>query len=275
MIDIHCCDNLELLQKLPDNHIDLIYCDILYGTGKNFGDYQDLRPIRSEIENHYIPRIKEMHRVLKETGSIYLQMDTRINHWMRCILDDVFGYKNFKNEIIWSYYSRAMPTKWFARKHNVIIFYTKDEDYVFNLDEIRVPYRPRSTAAYNKIDDKGRRYQLQSYGKRSYMSEKGCPCPDVWNMQLLGSRDSERTGYPTQKPKALLERIIRASSNEGDLVADFYMGSGTTAVVCKELNRNFIGCDISEKAIRVTRERLEVAQERINKELAEIDSRLF
>ena len=98
---VYCMDNMELLKQLPNNYIDLIYCDILYGTGRNFGDYQDLKCDRKIIEEHYTPRLQEMHRVLKDTGSIYLQMDTRINHWIRCLMDDVFGYDNFRNEIIW------------------------------------------------------------------------------------------------------------------------------------------------------------------------------
>ena len=85
-LDLRICDNLDLMAEIKDNTIDLIYCDILYGTGRKFADYQDLKPIRSEIESHYIPRIKEMHRILKPTGSIYLQMDTRINHWMRILI---------------------------------------------------------------------------------------------------------------------------------------------------------------------------------------------
>jgi DNA modification methylase len=96
-------DNLELLLSQPDESVDLIYCDILYGTGRNFGDYQDLKPIRSEIEAHYLPRLKEMHRVLKSTGSIYIHCDWHINHWIRCLMDDVFGYERFINEIIWCY----------------------------------------------------------------------------------------------------------------------------------------------------------------------------
>ena len=109
-IDIRQCDNLELLAELKNSTVDLIYCDILYGTGRKFKDYQDLKPKREVIEEHYIPRIKEMHRVLKDTGSIYLQMDTRINHWLRCILDDVFGYDNFRNEISWCYNSQGKTT---------------------------------------------------------------------------------------------------------------------------------------------------------------------
>ena len=269
MIDIHCCDNLELLQKLPNNHIDLIYCDVLYGTGRNFGDYQDLKPIRSEIENHYIPRIKEMHRVLKETGSIYLQMDTRINHWMRCILDDVFGYENFRNEVVWHYRTGNISKRQFQRKHDVIFLYSKGMDMKYNPLELKEYYVQIYGPGF-KPSFKGRKHGEDNKGKyRMSLVD------DVWDISAVFTLSKENVHYPTQKPKALLERIIRASSNEKDLVADFYMGSGTTAVVCKELNRNFIGCDISEKAIRVTRERLEVAQERINKELAEIDSRLF
>ena len=103
MIDIRLSDNLELMAEMKDNSVDLIYCDILYGTGRKFKDYQDLKPKREIIEEHYIPRIKEMHRILKDTGSIYLQMDSKINHWIRCVLDDVFGYDKFVNEIIWNY----------------------------------------------------------------------------------------------------------------------------------------------------------------------------
>ena len=95
---LHCGDNLEYMKTLPSNSIDLIYNDLLYGTGRNFGDYKDIKADRKTVEDFYIPRITEMHRLLKDTGSIYLQMDTRINHWMRCIMDDVFGYNNFRNE---------------------------------------------------------------------------------------------------------------------------------------------------------------------------------
>ena len=98
----YCMDNLELMKQIPDSYIDLIYCDVLYGTGRKFDDFQDLKPDRQIIEDFYIPRIKEMYRILKNTGSIYLQMDYRISLWIRCIVDDIFGYENFINEIIWN-----------------------------------------------------------------------------------------------------------------------------------------------------------------------------
>ena len=120
-LDLRCCDNLELMEEIQDNTIDLIYCDILYGTGKNFMDYKDLYPMREIIESHYIPRIKEMHRILKETGSIYLQMDSRISHWVRCILDDVFTYGNFRNELIWCYNTGGKSKNGFQK--NTITFF--------------------------------------------------------------------------------------------------------------------------------------------------------
>ena len=246
--DIHCCDNLELMKTIESNTIDLIYCDILYGTGRNFGDYQDLKPIRSEIESHYIPRIKEMHRILKPTGSIYLQMDTKINHWIRCIMDDVFGYESFLNEIIWKYKTGGASKKYFPRKHDNILAYSKSKDYTFNklLDKNYTKHKYGFSNLETKEDENGFYYLTT-------MS-------DVWEIPIIRTVkdkiDLESVGYATQKPSALIERIIKASSNEGDLVADFYLGSGTTAEVCKDLNRNFIGCDINPRAIEITKNRI-------------------
>ena len=132
-IQISCMDNLELMKSIDNNSVDLIYCYILYGTGRNFGDYQDLKCDRKIIEEHYIPRIKEMYRILKETGSIYLQMDYRINHWIRCILDDIFGYYNFRNEIIWCYKNGGASKSNFSNKHDTIYWYSKSKNYTYNL----------------------------------------------------------------------------------------------------------------------------------------------
>lgn len=227
---LYHCDNLELLDILPNNHIDLIYCDILYGTGRNFGDYQDLKSEKQIIDEHYIPRINEMYRVLKDTGSIYLHCDWRISHWIRMIMDDVFGYDNFRNEIIWKYGLGGSSNKQFARKHDNILFYSKTNKYTFN-----VQYEP---ATSNKLK-----------GKMKKMT-------DVWDIPNINNMAKERVGYSTQKSKKLLETIIKASSNEGDIVADFYMGSGTTGEVAVELGRQFIGCDISEKACRIAKDRI-------------------
>ena len=258
---VFCSDNLELMNTIESNTIDLIYCDILYGTGRKFADYQDLKPIRSEIESHYIPRIKEMHRILKPTGSIYLQMDTKINHWMRCIMDDIFGYDKFRNEISWWYKRWSNISFGFQKMHDVILFYSKDKS------KFNIQYQ--DYAKPNEIEDTvrgvidGKLVRLKnedgSYKKRE-TENKGVPLHDVWEIQHIQPTAKERLGYDTQKPKALIERIIKASSNEGDLVADFYLGSGTTAVVCKELNRNFIGCDINPRAIEITLQRLNDAR---------------
>lgn len=257
MTNIYCIDNLELLKSQPTESLDLIYCDILYGTGRNFGDYQDLKPIRSEIEAHYLPRLKEMHRVLKSTGSIYLQMDTRINHWMRILMDDVFAYSNFRNEIVWCYSNAGKSKNKFSQKHDVILFYSKNAKYNFNY-KLPIPDKYLESH-YNQTDDDGNkcRVRIDSGKKRVYYPNDGVYCNDWFtDIPSLNSISNERTTYNTQKPKALIERLIKASSNEGDTVADYYLGSGTTAVVCKELNRNFIGCDINPKAIEITNHRL-------------------
>lgn len=243
-------DNLELLLSQPDESVDLIYCDILYGTGKDFMDYKDLYPIREIIEAHYLPRLKEMHRVLKSTGSIYLQMDYRIVHWVRCIMDGIFGYGNFRNEIIWHYRTMKNDTRCFKEKHDTIIFYSKSNNYTFNSDDVRIEYTEATKKRYKRA---------KSGFTQGELKDKGKIPNDVWDDCYLVNNQftRESVGYATQKPKTLIERIIKASSNEGDTVADYYLGSGTTAVVCKELNRNFIGCDINTKAIEITNARLD------------------
>ena len=238
-------DNMELLKSQPNESVDLIYSDILYGTGRNFGDYQDLKPKQDVIESHYLPRLVEMKRVLKQNGSIYLQMDTRINHWMRILMDKVFGYDNFRNEIVWCYKSGGISKTEYPKKHDVILFYSKSSD--MNYKPYLVPYTEKTL----------KRGLTKCKGKYT-LNKKGTPQVDWINdiTPLLSPTSYERLGYPTQKPKELIKCFVLASSNEGDVVADYYLGSGTTAEVCKELNRNFIGCDINPKAIEITRARL-------------------
>ena len=251
-----CSDNLELMKTIESNTIDLIYCDILYGTGRKFKDYQDLKPNRIEIENHYIPRLKEMHRILKPTGSIYLQMDTKINHWVRCIMDDVFGYERMLNEIIWCYRSQGFNKNKWSEKHDVILLYSKSKKWTFNLEAVRENEIGEST-------QKRWHKEIKEYGLipttkngKVYWNSPYSPPRDWININALPQAHSERNGYDTQKPKELIAKFIKASSNEGDTVADYYLGSGTTAVVCKELNRKFIGCDINPKAVEITKNRM-------------------
>ena len=250
-LNITCQDNLELLKSQMSESVDLIYCDILYGTGRNFGDYQDLKPIRSEIEAHYLTRLKEIHRVLKANGTIYLQMDTKINHWARILMDEVFGYDNFRNEIVWCYSSPSNSKKDFPKKHDVILRYSKTKNYTFN--GFFIPHK-------SGLHNTGKIFKSKNNDTKTVINieKRGKQIEDFWTDIFTVDRiRSELVGYNTQKPKALIERIIKASSNEGDTVADYYLGSGTTAVVCKELNRNFIGCDINPKAIEITKKRLQ------------------
>jgi site-specific DNA-methyltransferase (adenine-specific) len=232
---IECKDNLEFMQGLKADSIDLIYCDILYGTGRRFADYQDLKPIKSEIEAHYLPRLKEMHRILKDTGSIYLQMDTKINHWIRCIMDDIFGYDNFRSEIVWGYNGRQKYNALkFQGKHDVILFYSKTKKHKLNDIKIEWERESRLKAMRRKIliDDDGIEYFMDNRGvangtpkKKVILSEylnKGGALSDLWcDISMVLGTDNQKINYDTQKPKALIERIIKAGSNEGELVADF------------------------------------------------------
>jgi DNA modification methylase len=248
-------DNLEFLKTQADESVDLIYCDILYGTGKKFNDYEDLKPNRNDIENHYVSRLNEMHRILKPTGSIYLQMDYRIVHWIRCIMDDIFGYDNFLNEIIWCYSRPSVNSqKNFTRVHDNILLYPKNKGkHTFNTDAVRIDYS-EATKSRNKYTAGGSKYAGGTNERKT--NELGKIPESYWQIPLIVGNANEKVDYYSQKPKKLIERIILASSNEGDTVADYYLGSGTTAVVCKELNRNFIGCDINPKSIEITNSRL-------------------
>tara|TARA_R110000850_G_scaffold262281_1_gene390673 strand:- start:319 stop:909 length:591 start_codon:yes stop_codon:yes gene_type:complete len=193
-----------------------------------------------------------MHRILKDTGSIYLQMDTRINHWVRCIMDDVFGYGNFRNEIGWGYDKWSNVSNCFQKNHDIILFYSKKNN---NFNEQRELIKePRKRNLVEIVN--GKKVSKRVNGKVVYREQKDRPISDLWtDIPRIPNTGKDVIGYNTQKPKALLERIIKASSNEADLVADFYGGSFTTAEVCKDLNRNFIGCDISEKAVAIGLER--------------------
>lgn len=250
--NIFHADNLEFMSTQPSNSLDLIYCDVLYGTGRNFGDYVDLKPNRKDIEQHYKPRIAEMYRLLKDTGSIYLQMDYKIEHWIRLILDDYFI---LQNSITWCYDRWTNSVDKFIPQSDRILFATKTNTYTFN--KIKVDFSQKSK-------HKGSRFSKMDNGKlfQNYTNdERMKDCGDWWNISYLNSQSKERVGYATQKPKELIERVVKASSNEGDTVADLYLGSGTTAVICKELNRKFIGCDINAKAIEIANRRLNIDNE--------------
>jgi len=210
-------------------------------------------------------RLKLIHNLLAEDGSIYLHCDYRVISHLRIIVDDIFGTNNFLREIIWSIETssgfKAQTQNW-IRGHDNILFYSKSSKNIFNkeffiLDE-------KTVKRYDKIDDSGQKYKVyynpDGSERRVYLnSSKGRPVTDTWS-DIIGfqtvNNTGEYLGYPTQKPEALLERIIKASSNEGDLVADFFCGSGTTAAVAEKLNRKWITTDLGRFSIHTTRKRL-------------------
>ena len=254
-------DNLEVLRTIPDESVDLIYLDPPFFSNRHYeciwqGDRNEIRSFEDRWSGgieHYIgwlrERVQEMHRVLKSTGSIYLHADHHADAYIRVyILDPVFGSQNFRNEIVWHYTGGGRSPSSFSRKHDSIFWYSKSNSHTFNIDEIRVPYNPTSGYAKSGIKAKS--------GKTYMPNPLGTPVDDVWDIPIINPMASERIGYPTQKPEALLERIIRASSNEGDIVLDPFVGGGTTVAVCNRLGRQWIGIDQSAQAIRVSENRI-------------------
>jgi site-specific DNA-methyltransferase (adenine-specific) len=194
-------------------------------------------------------RLCELYRSLSPTGSLYLHCDRRTAHYFRIVCDALFGEGNFRNEVVWHYTGGGRAKTYFSRKHDVILFYSKSAKYTFNLDAVRQPYSETSGYARSGI--------TSASGKRYMPHPDGTPADDVWDIPIVNPMARERTGYPTQKPSALLERIIAASSNEGDVVLDPCCGSGTTLVAAERLGRNWIGIDLSELAVAASRHRLE------------------
>lgn len=257
--DIHVIDNLELMQKLPDGCCDLIYVDPPFNSNRiqstrsntllRFADQFD--GIRDYL-GFLRPRISEMRRLLSSAGTIFVHVDWRTTHHVRFLLDEVLGGDQFLNEIIWHYRSGGRPASWFARKHDTILWYAREAGrHTFN--RLRDgTYRTKDLL----IDANGQPYKSTRNGPIMFHPD-GPACSDVWDISILSTVAKERTDYPTQKPEKLLERIVLAASNKGDLVADFFCGSGTTLVVAKRLGRRFLGCDTNPDAIAIARKRLE------------------
>jgi DNA modification methylase len=193
-------------------------------------------------------RLHLMHRLLAPNGTLYLHLDWHADAQARLILDELFGAENFINEIIWAYHGPSPIRTAFNRKHDTILMYAKSRDYIFNVDDIREPYNPNTVATFKASRKAG-------FGKVPDL-ERGKVPEDWWYFPVVARLHNERTGYPTQKPEALMERIILASSNKGDTVADFFSGSGTTAWVAAKHGRKFIACDESARAVNTARARL-------------------
>jgi len=204
-------------------------------------------------------RVVELHRVLKDTGSFYFHCDQTAGHYLKVLLDTVFEKKNFRNEIIWCYSIGGTPQKDFARKHDVIFRYSKSSEWTFNDESplVRVPRKPDSHMKV-VVDEEGQRWQekTDSSTGKTYRYPLDKVTPDYWPIEQLNRDDAERLGFDTQKPLKLLERIIAASSDEGDLVLDAYCGCGTTVVAAQELNRRWIGIDITYIAVELIKQRL-------------------
>ncbi|MEK7665044.1 MAG: DNA methyltransferase [Patescibacteria group bacterium] len=237
-------DNLEFLRTLPSESIDLIYIDPPFFSGRNYnviwGDTNEVRSFfdiwEGGIDSYLVwlnARLWEMRRVLKKTGSIYVHCDWHASHYIKTEMDKIFGYDNFLNEIIWCYATPSGVAKRFGRKHDSIFIYSKTEEYNFDIQ--RIPHKSglhNEGQIWNKVVKSKEAKQVQQ------LVEIGKKLEDWWvDIYPTDRVRSEIIGYPTQKPEALLERIIKASSNEGDVVADFFCGGGTSLAVAQKLKR--------------------------------------
>lgn len=264
-------DNLPILKTLLDDYagkVDLIYIDPPFAKNKKFktkdGEiaYSDTLTGEEFIE-FLRERLIFLRELLSKNGSIYVHLDSTIGHYVKVIMDEIFGERNFRREIVWDIQAlsgfKTRANNW-IRAHDVILYYSVSNTPIFNKQH--QPHRKEYLDCFDKTDEQGRRYYDIRKDDRRYLDDvikKGRAVGDVWYDIMSfqqASSSSELTGYPTQKPKALLERIIKASSNEKDLVLDCFAGSGTTLVAAQLLNRNWIGIDESEQAIQITKKRL-------------------
>lgn len=259
-------ENLGALKSLPDKSFQLIYIDPPFNTGRkqvrtnrtstesktgNLGfqgkRYEQVVSTVLSYDDEFAdywaflePRLIEAHRLLKQTGTLYLHLDYREAHYAKVLLDALFGRECFLNEIIWAYdYGGKSKSRWPA-KHDTILVYVKDPDnYYFNSEEVdREPYMAPGLVTKEKV-------------------EKGKLPTDVWWHTIVSPTGKEKTGYPTQKPLGILRRIISASTKQGDRVLDFFAGSGTTAHAAWELNREFVVIDQNPESLKVIRQRLD------------------
>lgn len=279
-------DNLHIMRQLPSKSVDLFYLDPPFFSGRNynviFGDKNEVRSF-SDIWEGGMPgyliwlnaRLYEMKRLLKDTGSIYVHLDWHASHYVKVEMDKIFGADNFISQIIWSVESvsgfKSQAKKW-IRGHDVILFYRKSEANTFN-KLYKKEFADSTIRRYDKTDEFGRKYKIyweDENERRQYLDEaRGKPISDVWSdipsFQTINAGD-EYIGYPTQKREPLLERIILASSNEGDIVMDPFSGGGTTAAVAQKLNRRWIAIDQSRIAVSITSNRIaRLVEEKIGK----------
>lgn len=256
---IYCGDNLEVLAKFPEKSVDLIYADPPFFSNKTYeiiwGNSAEKKVYEDRWKggiNVYIEWMKERlwqcYQALKDTGSMYLHCDWHASHRLKVAMDDIFGESNFRNEIVWSYKTGGTSKRYFARKHDILLFYTKGLEYTFNVQYYKSWQRKRYdySAKYPEyFEEKERKWYHLAI------------CRDVWDdIYAIGTENKERLKYPTQKPEALLKRIIEASSNKDDIILDPFCGCGTTLVVAHQLGRKWIGIDVALTACDLMKDRL-------------------
>ena len=259
---LYCTNNRDWLAAAIEQkqQFDLIYMDPPFCSGTNYTQVFKIDGVQHEVEGFgdiftvdaYLQFIYERIVLLKEilspSGSIFVHCDHQQSHNIRTILDEVFGAKQFRNEIIWHYTGGGRSKRYFSRKHDSIFWYSNGDKWTFNTEDIRVPYKPTSGYAKGGITSKS--------GKKYLPNPRGTLPDDTWDIPILNPLAKERTGYPTQKPLALLDRIILACSNPGDRVLDPFMGSGTTGIAAIKHNRQFVGLDQNWNSIHLMRRRL-------------------
>lgn len=289
-IKIYHEDNIELLRRLPDCSINLIYCDILYNTGKEFDDYSDNLGSPKEAVEWYRPRFEEMKRVLADNGSIFIHCNWRLDSYMRILMDEIFGERNFRNRIYRKHSNERGFYANFDSQMDIILYYVKDtskfifkeqhtssarvvplfengyladrsEKRFFDGKEINLEKSNKHWLVSQKqFDEMVKKGQVQLINGLPYRFSTVLPIGNLWHEDCMldnYTRTDVAEAYDTPKPEAVLERIISTCSNEGDTVADFFMGGGTTAVVAKKLKRKGIFCDINKKACCIAMMKLE------------------
>ncbi len=214
--------------------------------------YADRWPNLDSYLDFLYQRLALMVRLLAPDGTLYLHLDWHADAYARLLLDELLGAENLLNEIIWVYHGPSPIRRAFNRKHDTILAYVKSKDYIFNAEAVRAPYNPNTIKTFESSPRAG-------FGKIPNL-ERGKVPEDWWYFPVVARLHNERSGYPTQKPRALLERILLASSNPGDLVGDFFCGSGTTPLVAATLGRRFVACDAAFRALHTTRWRLTVTE---------------
>jgi site-specific DNA-methyltransferase (adenine-specific) len=263
-------DNLKVMAALLPEYagrINLIYTDPPFFTNRHYpariGRGEDSRrPAEWQLAEGYgdhwadmddylnflHPRLRLMHRLLAPSGTLYLHLDWHADACARLLLDEIFGRDRLLNEIIWTYHGPSPIRRAFNRKHDTILVYTRGDEYTFNADAVREAYHPNTVRTFHSSIKAG-------FGKVPNL-ERGKVPEDWWYFPVVARLHNERTGYPTQKPQALLERVLLASSNPGDLVADFFCGSGTFPTVAALHGRRFLACDNTSRAVQTTCSRL-------------------